>query len=154
MALRIRHLSWAILAVWELPQNLLGAALFLIKCLQSRPSVELRGNRMLIRSDIGISLGSFVFWMCDPDDKTFTLSDVNKYHEIGHSIQSLALGPAYLAVVGIPSAARAVYARIYYRLKKKRWEGYYKGFPESWADRLGGVDSTLGVRLTEGPAEP
>ena len=42
------------------------------------------------------------------------------------------LGPLYLLIIGLLSAIR-----MQFRLYKKG--EYYKGFPEDWADRLGGV---------------
>jgi hypothetical protein len=51
------------------------------------------------------------------------------------------LGPLYLLVIGVPSSLRAGYAAARYLVTKEPWDGYYDGFPENWADRLGGVRS-------------
>jgi len=56
-------------------------------------------------------------------------------HEYGHSLQSIYLGWLYLFVVGIPSIIRAFIWRKY-KLEGKK---YYSGYPEKWANRLGGV---------------
>ncbi len=61
----------------------------------------------------------------------------SKAHEYGHAIQSQWLGPMYLIAVGIPSLVRILYAQIHRIIYKKPWGGYYKGYPENWAERLG-----------------
>ena len=58
-------------------------------------------------------------------------------HEYGHTIQSLCLGWFYLIIVGAPSVIRASIWN-HYKLEDKK---YYEGFPENWADLLGGVDN-------------
>ena len=50
------------------------------------------------------------------------------------------LGPLYLPLVGVPSVSRVINSVAYHHLKRKPWTGYYKGYPEDWADRLGGVE--------------
>jgi len=61
----------------------------------------------------------------------------NLKHEFGHSIQSKYFGPVYLLVIGIPSALRVIYSKIYYSFRKREWTKYYRGYPEKWADSLG-----------------
>ena len=50
-------------------------------------------------------------------------------------------GPLYLLIIGLPSAIRNIYDRIAHRnwsvVDRTYW--YYEGFPEKWADELGGV---------------
>jgi hypothetical protein len=53
------------------------------------------------------------------------------------------LGPLYLPLVGVPSSCRVAYAIAYRALTGRRWDGYFRGYPEDWADRLANVDSTL-----------
>ena len=67
-------------------------------------------------------------------------------HEQGHCRQSVILGPLYLIIVGIPSALLNALTRLqssrYTILKKighEAYYNYYRMFPESLADRLGGV---------------
>jgi hypothetical protein len=60
-------------------------------------------------------------------------------HEYGHALQSVLLGPLYLIVVGIPSLSRVAYSKWYYKKSGRSWKNYFKGFPENWADKLGGV---------------
>jgi hypothetical protein len=131
-----------ILFLWELPQNLLGIAYLLTKTvLGSVMSRMFERNRLFVKVQHGaVSLGLFVFWS-DTGDSVFTLDERNRLHEYGHSIQSRILGPLYLPVVGIPSVSRVIYAHRYYRKHGREWTGYYRGFPENWADRLGNVRS-------------
>jgi hypothetical protein len=49
------------------------------------------------------------------------------------------LGPVYLIIVGIPSISRVLYSRWYYKNYGHSWKNYFKGFPENWADKLGGI---------------
>jgi hypothetical protein len=51
-------------------------------------------------------------------------------HEYGHCRQSRILGPFYLLVVGVPSLISRMFPS----------DTWYRRWPESWADRLGGVE--------------
>ena len=126
---------------WEAPQNALGLVNLGIELARrgvaritrenGRIFVELRGSR-------AISLGHFIFWST-VDAPIIRVNPDNKLHEYGHALQSRLLGPFYLPIVGIPSTMRVAYAALQYVFTKKPWDGYYDGFPENWADRLGGV---------------
>ena len=61
-------------------------------------------------------------------------------HEMGHSFQSRMLGPFYLVLIGIPSLLRVAYAWYYRKRRGISWTHYFDGYPEKWADHLGGVD--------------
>ena len=129
-------------AVWEAPQNALGF-LFLVLNRINGAVVDCsrERRRMFIRLRNGaVSLGYFVFWSMESND-IFYLDENNKFHEYGHSIQSRIFGPLYLLIIGLPSVFRVLYARRYFKKYKTRWPGYYAGFPENWADRLGNVHS-------------
>jgi hypothetical protein len=116
--------------IWELPQNILGAILWLIYRKKVK-SIEVIHRRIFLQvSGFGISLGSFIFWSYYP------YRDIRK-HEYGHSIQSLIFGPLYLLIIGIPSLSRAVYSRLYFRKHGTPWKNYFNAYPENWADRLG-----------------
>ena len=130
-----KSLRISFLFLWELPQNLLGLAVWLAarKRILSREIV--RGRLLFQVTGFGVSLGSFIFWsemVRAADDRPD-----NREHEFGHSIQSARLGPLYLIAVGIPSVSRFLYARAYRRRKGKAWARYFDGYPENWADRLG-----------------
>jgi hypothetical protein len=133
------------LALWELPQNLLGVARFGIALTRRRVErVTLDRGRVMIelREGAAVSLGSFVLWT-RTDNPWVPVGAENRDHEFGHSIQSRKLGPLYLPVVGVPSTMRVVYAVTYRIARGKRWAHYYDGWPENSADRLGGADRSL-----------
>jgi len=98
-------------------------------------TVYLTGKRQF-----GVSLGVFIFV---PASEIHYQSERIRKHESGHCPQSAGLGPLYLLVAGIPSVARVLYSR--WMVKRKRWtevyaeKWYVSGYPERWADRLGGV---------------
>lgn len=81
----------------------------------------------------GISLGPWIFVDSRPSH------DVVK-HELGHSIQSLMLGPLYLLVIGIPSLTMNIISRLSMKYYSGKYaSNYYRRWPENWADRLGKV---------------
>lgn len=128
------------LFIWELPQNLLGLVVYLV--IKSRKKIintEKEAHRLFIETpNMGVSLGWLVFWT--PAGNRFPhLTNDCRMHEYGHSLQSAMLGPFYLIVVGIPSILRVMYSKWYFRRNGKGWKNYFSGFPESWADKLGGV---------------
>lgn len=109
--------------LWQLPQNLLALGLLLRGYDDVFPY---KGARVYTCSwlDGGVSLGKYILLN--------TPTTVDVCHEYGHCRQSRMLGPLYLLIIGLWSAIR-----MQFRLYKKG--EYYKGFPEGWADRLGGV---------------
>jgi hypothetical protein len=130
----------ALLFFWELPQNLLGASLFAAESLLGTvKSVRRDRERLFIESrHTAVSLGWFVFW-ARGETRWFVLDERTREHEYGHTHQSRLLGPLYLPLVGLPSTMRVLYAVAYRELTGRRWTGYFDGYPEDWADRLGGV---------------
>jgi hypothetical protein len=130
-----------ILALWELPQNTLGLALWGIeRALGTAVDSERQDGRRMIESKLNaVSLGHFVFWCRARESRYFVLDDRTRAHEFGHTFQSRWLGPLYLPLVGVPSVMRVLYAVAYREVTGKRWTGYFDGYPEAWADRLGGV---------------
>ena len=120
--------------IWELPQNLLGAALAVWvagtgQLVRSRRAPG--GGRLLITSAIasGVSLGLFVF-----AGHRRGRNLIN--HEIGHTRQSMLLGPMYLPLVALPSCLWFWSRK---RLHRHLERDYYAFWTERWADRLGGV---------------
>ncbi|MFO7722598.1 MAG: hypothetical protein R6V49_05165 [Bacteroidales bacterium] len=127
-------LTWDIF--WELPQNLVGFLLF-IAVRKSVIRVALHQDHIFLATkDFGVSLGRFVFFLDEPNNAA-VIGGRNSVHEYGHAIQSKILGPSYLLLVGIPSILRSFYAEFYYRVHRKGWIAYYRGYPEDWADTLG-----------------
>jgi len=125
---------------WELPQNLLGAALYgLERWTGSALDVDHDRGRIFVESKrSAVSLGLFVFWRRG-ENRWFVLDEHTRAHEYGHTFQSRWLGPLYLPLIGLPSVARVGYAVLHRELTGRRWTGYFDGYPENWADRLGGV---------------
>lgn len=127
---------------WELPQTILGAAAYaLFRGLGRITRTEIEDGRVVseIEGDGAVSLGYFVFFSRH-DGAWVPVGTENRRHEMGHARQSRMLGPLYLGVVGVPSVMRVLYARRFRERTGRRWAHYYDGFPENWADRLGGVD--------------
>ncbi len=126
--------------VWELPQCLLGAAVLGVARASGQVcSICWDQGRVFVRTrGIGISLGLFVFWF-EEGNRYFRADTLMRRHEHGHTFQSRWLGPLYLLLVGVPSTMRAAYSVAYRELTGRHWTGYFDGYPESWADRLGGI---------------
>ncbi len=129
------------LALWELPQNALGLALWGVeRALGTAVDLERQDGRWMIESKLNaVSLGHFVFWCPPRQSRYFVLDDQTRAHEFGHTFQSRWLGPLYLPLVGLPSVMRVLYAVAYREVTGQRWTHYFDGYPEAWADRLGGV---------------
>lgn len=136
MALIGRFVAEVYLILWELPQTLLGFAVFLTQIPRQR-KLELIHGRVFVRAQtFGISLGKFVFWSDRFNDPAGRRPS-NKAHEYGHCIQSIIFGPLYLITIGIPSVSRGAYKLFMRRARGVHWPHYYNGYPEDWADRLG-----------------
>lgn len=111
--------------VWQLPQHTL--ALLMIKVLDAKKSgtvYDFKSKRLS-----SFSLGEYIF---HNKRKSFNTTDYK--HEVGHSRQSLMLGPFYLIVIGIPS----LIGNLLFRNIRNRFD-YYTLPWEAWADKLGGV---------------
>lgn len=115
-----------ILWLWQLPQNCLG--LLLLRPLQASYTGTYEGVRAY-RTPwfLGVSLGKYII--------VYSMHSRVLKHELGHSKQSLYLGPLYLPLVGVPS----LFWNILTRLKVLSFESYFTRWPENWADHLGGV---------------
>ena len=121
-----------LLFIWQLPQNILA----LILIISSEKRIKTYNYNLdiwywqcsIITKNSAISLGDFIL------SHSVLPEEVLK-HENGHQYQSLYLGPLYLIFVGIPSILRAIYCNIFH----KSYEWYHSGYPENWADKLGGV---------------
>ena len=137
MSLFRRGLSLA----WEAPQTALGVAMLAAEAAQRRiVRVEIEDGRLVVESKgTGISLGHIVFWSRE-NSRWHDLDLRNRAHELGHTKQSRMLGWLYLPLVGLPSISRAAYALVYREVTGRSWNHYYDGYPEKWADHLGGVN--------------
>jgi hypothetical protein len=126
--------------LWEAPQTALGVAILGVEAARKRiRNIEVVNGRMVVESrGTGISLGHVVFWSRE-SSRWHELDDRNRAHELGHTKQSRLFGPLYLPIIGVPSISRAIYALAYREITGREWTRYYDGYPEKWADHLGGV---------------
>jgi hypothetical protein len=122
-----------LLALWQFPQNIIAGILLhfldvhtITKLKKSFFKAEFSSKNLS-----SFSLGKFIFINTD-----YTVGPYDIAHEYGHSVQSLYYGFLYVFIVGIPSVIRNIIARI--AKKDDKW--YYGHFPESQADKLGGVN--------------
>lgn len=116
-----------VLILWQMPQAILGLFVFLFV---KKIDVDIDEHYIFVwtTKNWGLSLFPFIFANRKAPDNTLL-------HEKGHACQSAYFGPFYLFVIGLPSIIRA----ILWTIQKRDPEGYYRGFPENWADKLGGV---------------
>lgn len=121
------------LYLWQLPQNLIGLILSIGCKKRNWFGINFYIKKKFFKS--GISLGKYIIiderYIAYGD---YQLSKICK-HEKGHSVQSEYLGWFYLLIVGIPSFIRIIIKKIF--KKSDKW--YFSGYPEKWADTLGGV---------------
>lgn len=118
------------LIIWQLPQNVLGAAVWLVCRIRKRQSKLYKG-RVLTDWGLlsGISLGYFIFLNAEDDENS-------RLHEFGHTKQSQYLGWLYLLIIGLPSI---IWAGCFKKYRKRKGVSYYSFFCEKSADKLGGV---------------
>ena len=134
-------LSTFIQWTWGALQNLLGFVIFLI-CIR-RPHKIFRTAVVTLwdRPD-SLGCGMFVFVTNQkpigrPDGaKLSKFQQEILFHEYGHTIQSLILGPLFLPVIGIPSFIWASLP-FFDRLRERRGLWYYWLYCEKWATNLG-----------------
>lgn len=132
-----KRAAWLLLWLWQLPQNGLGLLASLAVAAMPAGAASLRIERRpegrvsyCLSRFGGVSLGRYLFVHRQADERLVR-------HELGHSRQSLLLGPAYLLVIGLPSLA---WALLHPTLRRIRPGVSYFSFPtERWADRLGGT---------------
>lgn len=129
-----------LMTIWQLPQAIIALVLEWIyrnDTKRKRPYddhivkvVVIRDSKFGPNDTVdGLSMGTTIF-VDELYDKNLILA-----HEYGHIRQSRYFGPLYLIVIGLPSILRA----LEWRLCKKPIAEYYDGWPEKWADKLGGI---------------
>ena len=120
--------------IWQLPQNLCGLLYktYLIKKKAITKSATINGIDIYKKKTTGgVSLGKYVFVY----NKYRDISKV-VLHEIGHTKQSLMLGPLYLIIIGLPSiiwAGLHSYNSVFSKIN------YYSFYTEKWANKLIGL---------------
>ncbi len=109
---------------WCLPQTALGLIIQIIYKVKDRKKYKL-ATVIELNASFGVSLGKYIL-IGSNNEKTIK-------HEYGHTLQNFIFGPLYLIIIGIPSVVRNILSRFIEI-------DYYKGYPERWADQLGGVN--------------
>lgn len=118
--------------IWQLPQFILGIILLLVYRSRVTKVIDYKESIVFFVKDLkgGVSLSRFIYL-----DTKYEKDALSLKHEYGHFIQSKLLGWFYLVLVGLPSIIRA---SIYNKLGLDS-KSYHNGYPEHWADRLGGA---------------
>ncbi|MBO8436493.1 MAG: hypothetical protein IAA97_05900 [Spirochaetes bacterium] len=113
----------AFLFIWEFPQIVLGFIILLF----TRGKLIRKAGRVRVYAwplSSSISLGWFCFVPASHSSEVLL-------HELGHTRQSLYLGPLYLFVIGIPSFVWAVLFSL-----GTVGRDYHAFYTERWAERL------------------
>ena len=129
----------ALLLIWELPQNILGAFLFIFFAVFSDSVILDDDDPLEMYSPMmrgAISLGIFRVYAYKYLGNGARYVELVRRHEKGHRKQSMMLGPLYLIVIGLPSL---IWATLHSTVRRLGAVDYYSFYTERWADRLGGV---------------
>lgn len=127
-----------LLGIWQLPQILVGLvmlAIFRNKTSYTNPHNHITVWNINCHHAFGtacFSTGPFII-TCDD-----YVEDEILRHETGHSLSSIRTGWFYHIIVSIPSVCLFWYKR----RKKKDQKWYYSHYPENWANKAGGVDTS------------
>ena len=129
----------ALLMLWELPQNIIGAFLFIFFGVFSDSVIFDDDDSLEMYSPMmrgAISLGVFQIYADKYLGNRAKYVELVRKHEEGHRKQSKMLGPLYLPVIFIPSL---VWDFLHSHVRELWTKDYYSFYTEKWADRLGGV---------------
>ena len=130
----------ALLMLWELPQNILGALLFIFFAVFSYSVILDDDDSLEMYSPMmrgAISLGIFrVYAYKYLGNGARYVELVRKHEKEGHRRQSKMLAPLYLIIIGLPSL---VWATLHSTVRRLGAVDYYSFYTEKWADRLAGV---------------
>ncbi len=130
----------SIKAIWELPQNMLGAIVKKV-CRAELYTTYKDAKVYCWKIYGGMSLGKYIFvphyYKYTPPDKMHRSILHTIKHEYGHTIQSKYLGWLYLLVIGLPSL---IWAQCFDKYRDKTGTSYYDFYTEKWANKLGGVE--------------
>ena len=130
----------ALLMFWELPQNIIGALLFIFFAVFSDSVILDDDDSLEMYSPMmrgAISLGIFqVYAYKYLGNGARYVELVRKHEKEGHRKQSKMLGPLYLIVIGLPSL---VWSALHSSVRRLRTVDYFSFYTEKWADRLAGV---------------
>ena len=129
----------ALLMLWELPQNIIGALMFIFFAVFSDSVILDDDDSLEMYSPMmrgAISLGIFRVYAYKYLGNGARYVELVRKHEKGHRQQSKWLGPLYLIVIGLPSL---IWATLHSSVRRLRTVDYFSFYTEKWADRLGGV---------------
>lgn len=124
----INYLIFAILFIWQLPQNIV--ALVMMPFLGKLRLISYRqfcfafeGSKMMG----GISLGNFAFL----SPRSAKSPESVAHEQLGHTVDSKLMGPLYLFIIGLPSVLHA--------WLHTNCPCYYHFFTERRANRFAGL---------------
>lgn len=129
----------ALLLIWELPQNIVGAFLFTFLSVFSDTVILDDDDSLEMYSTLmrgAISLGVFRVYKYSYAANSSLHVRICRLHEKGHRQQSKILGPLYLIIIGLPSL---IWATLHSYCRKISEMDYFAFYTERWADKLGGV---------------
>ena len=133
------YIKRALFLIWELPQNILGALLFIFFAVFSDSVILDDDDSLEMYSPMmrgAISLGIFRVYAYKYLGNGARYVELVRMHEKGHRNQSMMLGPLYLIVIGLPSL---IWAALHSSVRRLGAVDYYSFYTEKWADRLAGV---------------
>ena len=133
------YIKRALFLIWELPQNILGALLFIFFAVFSDSVILDDDDSLEMYSPMmrgAISLGIFRVYAYKYLGNGARYVELVRKHEKGHRQQSKWLGPLYLIVIGLPSL---IWATLHSSVRRLRTVDYFSFYTEKWADRLAGV---------------
>lgn len=118
--------------IWQLPQNITALVYYwyLHKNNRLKPNVGKEGNVTLYTKDSpgSVTLGNYIFLAPRVSNSIIK-------HELGHTKQSLWLGPLYLFIIGIPSI---IWAATHKTVAPGK--SYYSFYTEKWANKIAKVN--------------
>lgn len=133
------YIKRALLLIWELPQNIVGAFLFTFFSVFSDTIILDDDDSLEMYSTLmrgAISLGVFRVYKYSYAANSSQYVSLCRMHEKGHRQQSKWLGPLYLIVIGLPSLVWNILRKCIKSLGKM---DYYSFYPERWADKIAGI---------------
>ena len=118
--------------LWEAPQIIVGAIVKLVYIKYGSREVATYKQGVCQIQNWGMTSGvSLGWWQFTWKYATVTTAS----HEVAHSIESVALGPLYLVVIGLPSILWAGVIHPYFVPDKS----YYWFYTERITDRIAGI---------------
>ncbi len=123
-------LWWVWQVTWCLPQNLVGACLYLC-CLKSAHRTFRFARVTAWKWQGCTSVGCFIFM----HDRSLSHRPL-LVHEYGHTLQSAVLGWLYLPVIWLPSVIWYAVPALR-RMRRRRHISYYAFYTERWANAWG-----------------